>query len=64
MNANDPNAAGIREFRENGVSDFRLCRAKGEGRCNKPSMALRAGTDGKDIGADMDAIEKATADVE
>ena len=64
MDAKDPNAAGLRDFRENGGSDFHLCRAKGEGRCGKPSMALRAGTDGKDLGADMDAIDKATAGVE
>ena len=63
MEAKDPAASGIRDFRENGGSDFHLCREKDEGRCSKPSPALRAGTDGKDLGADMDAIDKATVGV-
>jgi hypothetical protein len=42
---------------ESGANRFRLCRQKDE-ECKKPSAAIGAGTDGKDIGADVDAIEK------
>ncbi|MGA7443154.1 MAG: hypothetical protein WB523_18875 [Candidatus Sulfotelmatobacter sp.] len=56
----DAGAAGIREYREVGQVDFRLCRQKDE-TCKKASPAIGSGSDGKDIGADLGAMEKATA---
>jgi hypothetical protein len=56
--------AGIRDFRDGSGGDYRLCREKGEpASCKKPSPGLAAGTDGKDIGADLQAIETATKGV-
>jgi hypothetical protein len=55
-------AAGVRIIREGGVNLYRLCRQKEDG-CKKPSPALGAGTDGKNIGADTDAIEKAMEEI-
>src|ERR1019366_2922053 len=56
-------AAGIRDL-EKGVSkDARLCHAHTTG-CSQTSPAASAGTDGKDVGADVDAIEAAIAGVE
>lgn len=44
--------------------DFRLCRAPDKtNSCKKISPAIKAGTDGKDIGADIDKIEQLTAGV-
>jgi len=54
----DFGATGVRITHENSLNQFHLCRVKEEG-CKKPSPAIGAGTDGKDIGADLDAIEKA-----
>jgi hypothetical protein len=34
------------------------------GSCKKASKYLKAGTDGKDVGADIDAIQAATEGVE
>ena len=56
-------AAGLREL-ENGISkNPRLCRAQEAG-CRKPSPGVGAGTDGKDIGADVDAVDAAVSGVE
>ena len=56
-------AAGIRDL-EKGVSkDARLCHAHTTG-CSQTSPGASAGTDGKDVGADVDAIEAAIAGVE
>jgi len=56
-------AAGLREP-ENGISkDPRLCRAQAAG-CHKASPGINAATDGKDIGADVDAVDAALAGVE
>jgi hypothetical protein len=55
-------AAGLRITHEGGLNQYRLCRGKEDG-CKKPSPAIGAGTDGKDIGADVDAIEKAMAEI-
>ena len=44
--------------------DYHLCHAKNEpASCKAPSRYLHAGTDGKDLGADMDAIDAATKGV-
>jgi hypothetical protein len=42
---------------------YRLCRDKG-GDCKKASPALQAGSDGKDVGADVDAVLAATKGVQ
>ena len=56
-------AAGLRPL-ENGISkDPRLCRAQGAG-CRKVSPGVNAGTDGKDLGADVDAVDAALVGVE
>ena len=58
-----PEAAGIRDLK-NGVSkDPRLCHAKGPG-CNHASPGAAAASDGRDLGADIDAVEAAIAGVE
>jgi hypothetical protein len=57
MMVKDLTAAGVRVTHEGEINRYRLCRQRDEG-CPKPSPAIGAGTDGKDIGADLDAIEK------
>jgi hypothetical protein len=56
-------AAGIREFKGGISKDPRLCRAKGPG-CPKVSPGAGAASDGRDLGADIDAVEAAIAGVE
>jgi hypothetical protein len=51
--------AGFRRFAEAKGGDYRLCRAK-EDSCPKASRGAKAGSDGKDVGADLDQIQKAT----
>ncbi len=46
----------------NGLDAFRLCREKGAS-CKGPSKYIKAGSDGGDIGADIDAITSATRGV-
>ena len=43
----------------NGPEAFRLCREKSDS-CKGPSKYLKAGSDGKDLGADIDAVTSAT----
>jgi hypothetical protein len=63
INVGSAEAAGIRDFK-NGVSkDPRLCHAKGPG-CPKVSPGAGAASDGRDLGADIDAVEAAIAGVE
>jgi hypothetical protein len=58
----NPADAGLRSVKTASLQDFRLCREKNEAiGCKKPSPFLHAGTDGKTVGADIDAIEAATA---
>jgi hypothetical protein len=60
----DGKAAGLRDFRDGRGGDYHLCRKKGDGPdCKGPSPALGAASDGKDEGADMEAVDKATAGV-
>lgn len=55
-------AAGLRYFHEGRGGDYRLCEKKGDPpECKGPSPALRATTDKKNAGADIDGIERATA---
>ena len=63
IDVSSPKAAGIRDL-EKGVSkDARLCHAHSTG-CTQASPGASAATDGKDIGADVDAIDAAIAGVE
>ncbi len=56
-------AAGIRDFKDGISKDPRLCHAKGPG-CSKVSPGAGAASDGRDVGADIDAVEAAIAGVE
>jgi hypothetical protein len=56
-------SAGIRELRDGVSHNPRLCRDKSAG-CSKASPGAGAATDGKDVGADVDALEAALAGVE
>jgi hypothetical protein len=56
----DHAAAGVVGFNE---GRYRLCRDK-DGDCKKVSPAARAGADGKDLGADVEAVFSATKGVE
>jgi hypothetical protein len=58
-----PEAAGIRDFKDTIAKDPRLCHAKGQG-CSKASPGAVAASDGRDLGADIDAVEAAIAGVE
>jgi hypothetical protein len=58
-----PEAAGLRDFKGTISKDPRLCHAKGSG-CSKVSPGAGAASDGRDLGADIDAIEAAIAGVE
>jgi len=58
-----PDAAGIRDLKDAISKDPRLCHAKGPG-CSKVSPGAAAASDGRDLGADIDAIEVAIAGVE
>jgi hypothetical protein len=56
-------SAGIRELKDGVSRNPRLCRDKSAG-CSKASPGAGAAADGKDIGADVDAVEAAIAGVE
>jgi hypothetical protein len=58
-----PEAAGIRDLKGTVAKDPRLCHAKGQG-CSNASRGALAATDGRDVGADIDAVEAAIAGVE
>ncbi len=58
-----PEAAGIRDLKDAVSKDPRLCHAKGPG-CPKVSPGAGAASDGRDLGADIDAVEAAIAGVE
>jgi len=58
-----PEGAGIRDLKGTIGKDPRLCHAKGPG-CGKVSPGAGAASDGRDSGADIDAIESAIAGVE
>jgi hypothetical protein len=60
----DEKEAGLIMGTERFASEARLCRDKSAGGCAKVSPAIGAGSDGKDLGADLAAISKATEGVE
>jgi hypothetical protein len=55
--------AGVRDLKDAISKDPRLCHSKGPG-CSKVSPGASAGSDGRDLGADIDAIETAIAGLE
>jgi hypothetical protein len=58
-----PEAAGVHDLKDSVSKDPRLCHAKGPG-CPKVSPGVGAASDGRDLGADIDAIDAAIAGVE
>jgi hypothetical protein len=59
----DGTAAGIVDFHGGNGGDYRLCpEVKGE--CKARSIGIKAGIDGKDIGADIEAVDKAVSGAE
>jgi hypothetical protein len=59
----DAGAVYMQDFRQSQGGDYRLCREPGKS-CKKKSPFAGAGSDGKDLGADMDAVRTATEGVE
>jgi hypothetical protein len=53
----DTTAAGVRDFRGGNGGDYRICKTAGAGSCQKASPAIGGGTDGKDLGADFEAVQ-------
>ena len=60
----DMHAAGIRELHEPGGKPYELCKEKAGDDCKKVSPALHAGTDGKDLGVDLEKLGQMLAGVE
>jgi hypothetical protein len=58
-----PETSGIRDLKGTIAKDPRLCHAKGPG-CPKASPGAGTASDGRDLGADIDAVEAAIAGVE
>jgi hypothetical protein len=64
FSAKNTDSAGLWKKQTATGTDYRVCREKNDApSCTKQSTALRAGTDGKDLGADAEAIEQALAGV-
>jgi hypothetical protein len=61
---NDLGKAGVVEVSSKGTAKYQLCGAAGSQSCSHSSSLLKAGSDGKDVGADLSAIETATKGVE
>lgn len=61
--ASSPESAGIRDLKDGVSRNPRLCREK-TGGCGKVSPGAGAAPGGRDIGADVDAVEAAIAGVE
>jgi hypothetical protein len=59
-----PSDVGFVNFNNGKGGDYHLCKAKEPPSCKAVSKYVKAGTDGKDLGADIDAIAAATAGVE
>ena len=56
---------GFVDFKNGNGGDYHLCKGpKQPGSCKGASKYLKAGTDGKDLGADIDSIQAATEGVE
>lgn len=63
MSAKDLHGAGIRELNDPEGKPYELCKEKDSGECKKASPAVHAGTDGKDLGADLQKLEQMLANV-
>jgi len=55
-----PEDLGVHDLKDGISSDPRLCHEKGPG-CHKRSPGVAAASDGRDLGADVDAVEAAIA---
>jgi len=62
VSAKDLHAAGIRELNGPTNKPYELCQDK-DSECKKPSLALHAGTDSSNLGADLEKIEQMLANV-
>jgi hypothetical protein len=61
----NPKDLEIRDLKNGVAKDPHLCREKGDGpTCNKRSAGVAAASDGKDMGADVDAVQAAIKGVE
>lgn len=60
----DASAVHMQDFRQGKGGDYRLCAEKNMANCKKASPFRKAGSDGKDLGADLDAVNAATEGVE
>jgi hypothetical protein len=63
LTVSSPEAAAFRDLKDGISADPRLCRAKGAN-CSKVSPGAGAALGGRDLGADVDAVEAAIAGVE
>ena len=63
LTVSNPKDLGVRDLKNGIAKDPRLCHEKDPG-CNKKSPGARAASDGRDMGADVDAVEAAIAGVE
>jgi len=63
-NPRDASAVHMLDFRQGKGGDYRLCGEKNVGNCKAASTFRKAASDGKDLGADFDAIKAATDGVE
>jgi hypothetical protein len=59
----DARSAGIHEASGQDATPYLLCADKDNGECKKPSSALHAGTDAKNLGADMEKLQQMLANV-
>jgi hypothetical protein len=60
----DASAVHMQDFRQGKGGDYRLCTEKKTDNCKTASPFRKAGSDGKDLGADIAAIQAATEGVE
>jgi hypothetical protein len=61
--ARDARSAGIRELPGPDGTPYRLCTDKDNGECKRVSPALHSGTDGKNLGADLEKLQEMLANV-
>ncbi len=60
----DAGAARMQDFRDGKGGDYKLCEQKDAGKCKGASNFRNGASDGKDIGADIEAIKAGTDGVE
>jgi hypothetical protein len=54
----------MQDFHQGKGGDYRLCAERSAASCKEASPFRKAGSDGKDLGADLDAIQVSTEGVE